>query len=272
MAAILLVDDDLNTCAALQAGLAKDGHRILEAHSGKEALEKVRSQDLDLAIIDLRMPDMTGAELAAAIRTVHKGCGDAAPLLPLVLLSSLGGYESGVEPGLFAASLTKPIRPSALFDVLISIFAVPLAPAVPAVPVKRTLDPQMASEHPLRILLAEDNAVNQKLALRLLSQMGYRADVAANGLEAIQAVERQPYDVILMDVQMPEMDGLEATRAICARSATSGVGTAGARARIIAMTANAMQGDRELCLEAGMDDYLSKPIRVDELAAALERT
>ena len=130
----------------------------------------------------------------------------------------------------------------------------------------------MALRHPLRILLAEDNAVNQKLALRLLSQMGYRADVAANGIEAIQAVERQPYDVVLMDVQMPEMDGLEATRQIRARSQARGAGTAGSRPRIIAMTANAMQGDRELCLEAGMDDYLAKPIRVAELVAALSRS
>jgi CheY-like chemotaxis protein len=107
--------------------------------------------------------------------------------------------------------------------------------------------------------------VNQKLALRLLAQMGYRADVAANGLEALQALERQPYDVILMDVQMPEMDGLEATRQIGARWAGS------ARPRIIAMTANAMQGDREVCLAAGMDDYVSKPIRVEELVQALSR-
>ena len=123
----------------------------------------------------------------------------------------------------------------------------------------------MAVRHPLRILLAEDNAVNQKLALRFLAQMGYRADVAANGLEAIQALDRQPYDVILMDVQMPEMDGLEATRQICGRWPS------GARPRIIAMTANAMQGDREICLEAGMDDYVSKPIRVEELMQALAR-
>ena len=123
----------------------------------------------------------------------------------------------------------------------------------------------MAQRLPLRILLAEDNVVNQKLALRLLSQMGYRADVAANGREAIQALECQSYDVILMDVQMSEMDGLEATRQICRRWGSE------AKPRIIAMTANAMQGDRELCLATGMDDYVSKPIRVEEFMRALGR-
>jgi CheY-like chemotaxis protein len=123
----------------------------------------------------------------------------------------------------------------------------------------------MAQRLPLRILLAEDYVVNQKLALRLLAQMGYRADIASNGLEAIQALQRQPYDVVLMDVQMPEMDGLEATQQIRARW------PAGEQPRIIAMTANAMQGDREVCLQAGMDDYVSKPIRVDELVQALSR-
>jgi CheY-like chemotaxis protein len=123
----------------------------------------------------------------------------------------------------------------------------------------------MAGRHPLRILLAEDNAVNQKLALRLLEQMGYRADVASNGIEAIESVERQAYDVILMDVQMPEMDGLDATRAIRKLKTL-------AQPRIVAMTANAMQGDREMCLAAGMDDYISKPIRVNELVDALDRT
>ena len=121
----------------------------------------------------------------------------------------------------------------------------------------------MAARHPLRILLAEDNVVNQKLALRFLEQMGYRADIASNGLEAVESVERQPYDVVLMDVQMPEMDGLEATRRICARWRR------GERPRIVAMTANAMQGDREMCLAAGMDDYLTKPIRVERLVEAL---
>ena len=123
----------------------------------------------------------------------------------------------------------------------------------------------MARRHPLAILLAEDNAVNQKLALRLLAQMGYRADVAGNGLEAVQAVARQPYDVVLMDVQMPELDGLDATRQI--RDGQP----AGGQPRIIAMTANAMQGDRELCLAAGMDDYVSKPVKLHEIAAAIRR-
>jgi CheY-like chemotaxis protein len=123
----------------------------------------------------------------------------------------------------------------------------------------------MAFRHPLRILLAEDNVVNQKVALRLLGQMGYQADVAANGLEAIDAIARQTYDVVLMDVQMPELDGFEASREINRRWPGD------RRPRLVAMTANAMQGDRELCAAAGMDDYVAKPIRVEELVASLER-
>ena len=130
-------------------------------------------------------------------------------------------------------------------------------------PGSHDLDPEQATRHPLRILLVEDNAVNQKLALRLLSRMGYRADVAANGLEAIDAVERQPYDIVLMDVQMPEMDGLEATRHIVDNVEAT------RRPWIVAMTANAMDGDREQCIEAGMQGYISKPIRVEELVEAL---
>jgi CheY-like chemotaxis protein len=121
----------------------------------------------------------------------------------------------------------------------------------------------MGQKFPLHILLAEDNAVNQKLALRLLQQIGYIADVAGNGIEAIESLERQQYDVILMDVQMPEMDGLEATRQIVARWPPS------ERPRIIAMTANAMDEDREACFAAGMDDYVPKPIRMNELVRAL---
>jgi CheY-like chemotaxis protein len=190
--------------------------------------------------------------------------------LPLILLSSLGGHGKEVPAGLFAACLTKPIRASALFDTLMGVFAGQWAPAAAPASVAARPDVEMARRLPLRILLAEDYVVNQKLALRLLAQMGYRADVAANGLEAIQALERQPYDVILMDIRMPEMDGLEATRQIRARWG-SGERQGGQGPHIIAMTANAIQGDREMCLAAGMDDYLSKPIRVDELVQALAR-
>ena len=118
---------------------------------------------------------------------------------------------------------------------------------------------------PFRLLLVEDNVVNQKVALHILERLGYRADVAGNGLEVLDALTRQAYDVVLMDVQMPELDGLEATRAIRQQW------PAAKQPRIIAMTANAMQGDRERCLEAGMDDYIAKPVRIEDLSAALER-
>ncbi len=206
------------------------------------------------------MPEMDGLELAKEIRKQRD-----AKKLPLVLFTSLGRREADAESIGIAAYLNKPLKPSALFDAMIGIFATEGTPrAAPTVSAKPHMDPNMAKRLPLRILLAEDNAVNQKLAIRLLEQMGYRADVAGNGLEAIEAVERQKYDVILMDVQMPELDGLDATREIRKLKAA-------AQPRIVAMTANAMQGDREMCLAAGMDDYISKPIHIEELVNALQR-
>ncbi|HEX6020074.1 MAG TPA: response regulator, partial [Burkholderiaceae bacterium] len=186
--------------------------------------------------------------------------------LPLVLFSSLGRREAGDAEGLFAAYLAKPLHQSQLFDTLVGLLSQAPVVAKATSASRPSIDGQMAQRHPLRILLAEDNLVNQKLALRLLQQMGYRADVASNGIEAIESVARQAYDVVLMDVQMPEMDGLEASRRIVARWP----GTA-QRPRIVAMTANAMQGDREACLAAGMDDYLTKPIRVEALVRALSQ-
>ena len=206
----------------------------------------------------MNMPEMDGLALAAQVHGLR-------PALPLVLFSSLGRREAGDTEGLFNAYLSKPLRQSQLFDTLVGLLGhEPATQAMPAKDKATTMDAGMAARHPLRILVAEDNVVNQKLALRLLRQMGYRADLASNGLEAIESLERQPYDVVLMDVQMPEMDGLEATRRIVARWA------AAERPRIVAMTANAMQGDREACLAAGMDDYVTKPIRVDALVAALQ--
>jgi CheY-like chemotaxis protein len=148
----------------------------------------------------------------------------------------------------------------------VTIVAAPAAAGAVAAtprPGSLDLDPEQASRHPLRILLVDDNAVNQVVASRLLAQMGYQADLAGNGLEAVEAVERQPYDLVLMDVQMPELDGLEATRRIVERVPLE------QRPWIVAMTANAMDGDREACLAAGMKGYISKPIRVDELVGAV---
>jgi CheY-like chemotaxis protein/HPt (histidine-containing phosphotransfer) domain-containing protein len=164
----------------------------------------------------------------------------------------------------FAASLTKPIKPSQLYDTLMHVLGATPAGVQAATPREGPVE-RLAEQLPLRVLVAEDNVVNQRLALLVLQKLGYRAEVTANGLEALQALEREPYDVVLMDVQMPTMDGLEATRRIHQRWPQ------GRRPRIIAATASAMPEEREACLAAGMDDYLSKPIRVDELVAALRR-
>jgi CheY-like chemotaxis protein len=205
------------------------------------------------------MPDMDGLALAREIRR-HRGPES----LALVLLSSIGQALPAAhrEVG-FAAVLSKPLKLSLLYDRLLEIFgeAPDVARAAAGEPSPESVTPP----GPLRILVAEDNAVNQKVALRLLERLGYQADVSANGHEVLDRLHRAPYDVILMDVQMPGMDGLEASRAICARWPPR------QRPRIIAMTAEAMEGDRERCLAAGMDDYVVKPVRLDELARALGR-
>ncbi len=263
---LLVVDDNATNRRILTLQTQRWGMITRAAAVPAEALEWLKRGDpFDLAILDLQMPEMDGIELGKEIRKLEDSLGRAVKL-PLVLYTSLGGRESARDSQDFSAILSKPLRQSALFDLMMTTFAGQEQPAGRPAVERAVLDSSIAENHPLRILLAEDNVVNQKLALRLLSQMGYRADVAANGLEVLQAVERQPYDVILMDVQMPEMDGLEATRQICARIPAS------QRPHIIAMTANALQGDREMCLAAGMDDYLSKPIRVEELVSALGRS
>jgi len=258
----LVVDDNETNRRILTAQLGAWGMAVRATGSPHEALAWVRSGEaFDVGILDMHMPELDGVALARALRE-HR----TAVALPLLLSTSLGRREVDTEGIDFAAHLTKPIKPSQLFDALASVVSGQPTHVEPRARVPVRLDPRMAHRHPLRILLAEDNAVNQKLALRLLEQMGYVADVAANGLEVIAALGRQGYDVVLMDVQMPEMDGFEASREITRRW------PADERPRIVAMTANAMQGDRELCLAAGMDDYVSKPIRVEELVAALERS
>jgi CheY-like chemotaxis protein len=257
---LLIVDDNPTNRRLLSLQAAKWGMSARDAASPAQALALLQADEpCDLAILDMHMPEMDGVELARRIR----GAGFR---FPLVLFSSLGRHEAGDGSALFAAFLAKPLHQRALFDTLVTLAAPGAKHSAAAPPPRPALDPGMAQRHPLRILLAEDNVVNQKLALRILQQMGYRADVAGNGNEAIECVARQPYDVVLMDVQMPEMDGLEATRRIVARWPAPPQ-----RPRVVAMTANAMQGDREECLAAGMDDYLTKPIRVEALVQALRR-
>ncbi len=255
---LLVVDDNATNRKILSLQTGRWGMQVRDTESPLEALRWLEDGEMvDLAIVDMHMPEMDGVALARAIQGMQ-------PNLPLVLFTSLGRREAAAEAeGLFEATLSKPLHQSQLFDCLMTQLAADVG-HIPAVTrSKPIMDPGMAARHPLRILLAEDNVVNQKLALRLLQHMGYRADLASNGVEAVKSVERQDYDVVLMDVQMPEMDGLEASRQITTRW------PAGKRPWIVAMTANAMQGDRENCLAAGMDDYVTKPIRVDQLVEAL---
>jgi GAF domain-containing protein/CheY-like chemotaxis protein/tetratricopeptide (TPR) repeat protein len=254
---VLIVDDNATNRRILILQTEKWGMQPRETEHPREALEWLgQGEQFDLAILDLQMPEMDGIMLTREIRRL---CDEKS--LPIILLTSLGRREIGAEDLAFAAYLIKPLKPSALYDALAGLFARNVISPKPET-AKPVIDSEIGKQHPLRILLAEDNAVNQKLALRILEQMGYRADVASNGIEAVESIERQVYDVILMDVQMPDMDGLDATRNI--RRLTNVT-----QPHIIAMTANAMEGDREMCLAAGMDDYISKPVRVHELVEAL---
>jgi PAS domain S-box-containing protein len=255
---LLIVDDNATNRQILTLQAQSWNMLTQAAESGFEALDWLRKgEKFDMAILDMQMPGMDGLALAAQIRQLPH-CQH----LPLMILTSMGKPETQSEVD-FAAFLNKPIKQSQLYNTLVHIFGGQPVKVKPSHSVQLQLDPTMAQRLPLRILIAEDNQVNQQLALQLLERMGYRADVAGNGLEAIDALRRQNYDVVFMDVQMPEMDGLTATRRICEEWSPA------SRPRIVAMTANAMQGDREKCLSAGMDDYMSKPIRVQELIESL---
>ena len=257
---LLIVDDNAANREILVRQAESWGLRARATASPAEALAWIRrGERFDIAILDMQMPEMDGFTLAQEIR---RDCSETE--LPLVLLTSLGRLQELRAGGMFSACLSKPARASHLYEAIVEGLLAKPAEAVAPQLIAKPGGP--ASEiAPLRILLVEDNPVNQSVALLLLEKLGYQADVAGNGLEALAALADDPYDVVLMDVQMPEMDGLEAARRINADWA------ADRRPRIVAMTANAFASDRAECLAAGMDDYISKPIRVDALAAALER-
>jgi signal transduction histidine kinase/DNA-binding response OmpR family regulator/HPt (histidine-containing phosphotransfer) domain-containing protein len=258
---VLIVDDNATNRQILTLQTRAWGMLPRDTGSPIEALDWIRQGDpFDVAILDMQMPEMDGLMLAAEIRRERD-----AQTLPLVMLTS-GQREADTEGIELAAFLTKPIKASQLYNVLVGLFAEEARPIErPDVEAKPQFDTRMGQRLPLRILLAEDNAINQQVALSFLERLGYRADVAANGLEVLQSLRRQPYDVVLMDVHMPEMDGLEATRRIRQEF------VAEAQPRIVAMTADAMREDREACLSAGMEDYISKPVQVGELVTALSK-
>jgi CheY-like chemotaxis protein/HPt (histidine-containing phosphotransfer) domain-containing protein len=258
---LLIVDDNATNRRILTLQSEAWGMTARAAASGAEALEWIRRGDpFDLAVLDMQMPGMDGVQLASTIRTYR-----STDELPCILLTSIGRRPEDLESNIFAACLSKPIKASQLYDTLIGIADTAPRQHAGVVTARPGVDPRMAERLPLRLLLAEDNVVNQRVARLTLERLGYRADVVGNGIEALDALARRRYDVVLMDVQMPELDGLEATRRICRDW------PAPQRPRIIAMTANAIQGDREECLAAGMDDYISKPVRIEELIRALER-
>jgi PAS domain S-box-containing protein len=268
---VLVVDDNATNRKILSHQLNSWGMIHQEADSGFRALELLRSAaaegvPYDLAVLDLMMPGMDGFELA---RTIKSDPGIAG--MHLVMLTSFGerGHGARAREAGVAAYLTKPVRQSNLFDCLANVVSAATVNSERDVPsgsqllTKHTLQEARKSSHKL-ILLAEDNIVNQKVAIRQLLKLGYRADAVANGREAIEALSRISYDLILMDCQMPEMDGYEATAEIRRQE------SADRRIPIVAMTAHALTGDREKCLAAGMDEYITKPVKLEELSGVLE--
>ena len=263
---LLLLEDSAAQRRALAQVARMWGLDLVEAAdmAAAEAALAAPNRRFDLLLLDY---ELLGNEAEALVARLRRLPGSADALL--LLMSAQRLRVNGSRVPAVQGFVSKPIRPAALLESL--------ARAVTGVSQQEqrvaTASPfgggvrQMAEHLPLRLLVADDNAVNQKVAVMLLKRLGYNADAVADGVEVLQALETKIYDIILLDVQMPEMDGYEAARRICAKWAT----LEHKRPRMIAMTGNAMQGDRELCLAAGMDDYISKPVQVDELKAALER-
>jgi CheY-like chemotaxis protein/HPt (histidine-containing phosphotransfer) domain-containing protein len=254
---VLIVDDNATNRRLLRLQTRKWGMFSRETDSPAEALAWVRRGDpYDVALLDYQMPGMDGVALARELRKLPAGRRVA-----LILLSSVSRPPGADRPDAeFTAVLTKPIKLAHLRERLRDALG---ESRIAAGGDERSAEPTPAATVPLRILLAEDHLLNQRVALRMLERLGYRADVVANGREVLERLAEAPYDVVLMDVQMPEMNGLDASRAICARWPVS------QRPRIIAMTAEAVEGDRQTCLAAGMDDYVVKPVSLAQLQRAL---
>lgn len=257
---ILIVDDNATNIHILTLQCQQWNMLPRATDSPTTALEWIRQGDpFDIAILDQNMSVMDGFALGESIRKLR-----TKESLPLLLLSSSSNETAAKPPGsVFAGITSKPVKQSALFDLLVATLSG--KPVQTAKNARQSHSTPPGDSPPLKILIAEDNDVNQQLMRHVLKQLGYEAKIVPNGLDAIEAVERARFDVLFMDVQMPQMDGLEATRRIVARWGKQD------RPVIIALTADAMQGDRDKCIEAGMDDYLTKPIHRDQLKDVLLR-
>lgn len=255
---VLIVDDNQTNLTILKTQLEQWKLIPFVASSGSQALELLKSsQPIHLVVTDMQMPVMNGVDLARNIRPEY-------PRMPIILLSSVGEETRKSFPDLFSAILTKPIRQQQLFDLIQKqLKHSDDTPVAATRPIQQVLSEDFAKEFPLDILVAEDYLANQKLIINILNKLGYDPQLAQNGLEVLSMLQERPYDAILMDVQMPEMNGLDATRFIRQQPWPQPI--------IIAMTANAMKEDEEECLEAGMDDYISKPILLNVLKTALEQ-
>jgi CheY-like chemotaxis protein len=267
------VDDNETNRRVLMEPLRAWGMRAEEMEDAPRALAALRAaarrgRPFDLALLDMQMPVMDGFELARAIRKDR-----LLETTRLVMLTSIGlrGHAADSWRAGISGYLAKPVRQSQLHDCLASVMGSPVDRARPAggrrppLVTRYTLAEASARRRP-RVLLADDNETNQMVAVRMLDRIGCRTDVVASGREALEAAGRIPYDLVLMDCQMPDMDGFEATRAIRRREEGGGD-----RVPIIAMTASALQGDREKCLAAGMDDYLPKPVKIEDLDRVVAR-
>ena len=252
---ILIVDDNVTNRRILVKQSLLWGMLPSATASGIEALDLVRHGDsFDLAVLDMSMPEMDGLELARRIRQ-HR----SATNLPLIMLTSLSKRleSDSVDELGFSAYLNKPVKTGQLMEALKAALGVEKRAGRRSAAV--AFDETLAQRNPLRILVAEDNAINQKVVQQLLQKFGYRADIVSDGVEALSALERQDYDLVLMDLHMPEMDGLTAATEIQQRYSPP------QRPRVVPMTANVLPGDREACGEAGMQDFLAKPIDIDHL-------
>jgi signal transduction histidine kinase/CheY-like chemotaxis protein len=249
---VLIVDDNATNRGILEIQSKMWGMKSFSASSGAEALQKMAERNFDVVLMDLLMPEMDGFTLAREIRQRSQ--------TPLILLSSSGETIPEEDAQLFRTQISKPIKHSSLFNALLDILGT--VPRQSANIAEKKFDSTMAIKHPLRILLAEDNPVNQQVGLLMLSRLGYTADLAKDGQRALEAAEKTQYDLILMDIQMPNMNGIDAARLIREKQGE-------ARPSIFALTAEALEGDKQRFLGLGFDGYLSKPLQTQTLQETL---